>query len=100
METIKTKKEYDSPLDTGIKRYVEILSDSGIETYESCEGGDGHAYPEPTIRFHGDHVEGFKALAIALKNDLPVLSLRRVWDIQELQPVGPTWEMVFFEKSK
>jgi len=91
------KKQYDPPLDKGIERYVEILASAGIETYESCEGGQGHPYPEPTIRFHGGHGEGFRALAIALQNNLPVYELRRTWNIQDLQPVGPTWEIVFFK---
>jgi len=47
-------------LDPGIARYVEVLRLAGVETYESCQGGPdperpdrGHAYPEPTVRFHG-----------------------------------------------
>jgi hypothetical protein len=91
-------KEYDSPLDAGVKYYVEVLAAAGIETYESCEGGPGHAYPEPTIRFHGDHTEGFRALAVALQNGLPVSSLRRIWTVQDLEPVGPTWEIVFYRQ--
>lgn len=87
-------------MDAGIKRYVEILSNAGIETYESCEGGEGHAFTEPTVCFHGDRTEGFKALAIALQHDLPVYSLRRAWSIEYFEPVGPTWEIVFFEKSR
>lgn len=89
-------REYDSPLDAGIQQYVEILVGAGIETYESCEGGPGHAYPEPTVRFHGDHTEGFRALAVALQHGLPVSSLRRTWTVQDLEPVGPTWEIVFY----
>ncbi len=82
-------------LDEGIKKYVGILRANGIETYESCEGGEGHAYPEPTIRFHGNNAEGFRALAVALNHGLPVFALRRVWNLQDLEPVGPTWEIVF-----
>lgn len=70
--------EYSPPLDKGIKRAVEILASGGIETYESCEGGPGHAYLEPTVRFHGQRSEGFKALAIALQNGLNPSSLRRL----------------------
>ena len=91
---MKAQKEYGQ-LDDGIKRYVEILALAGIETYESCEGGANHPYTEPTVRFHGDHTEGFKALAIALQHDLPVSSLRRAWSVEDLEPVGPTWEIVF-----
>ena len=89
------KTEYNSQLDKGIKRYVEILAAAGIETYESCEGGESHPFPEPSVRFHGDNTEGFRALAVALQNDLPVLYLRRLWSIENLEPVGPTWEIVF-----
>jgi len=39
---------------------VRILSEAAIETFESCRGGEGHAYPEPTVRFHGERGEGFK----------------------------------------
>ena len=86
---------YNPSLDAGIARAVEILATAGIETYESCEGGAGHAFPEPTVRFHGDKSEGLKALDIALKNGLPVRSLRRLWTVIDSEPVGPTWEMVF-----
>jgi len=36
-------------LDPGIRKYVEILHAAVIETYESCEGGQGHAYTEPAV---------------------------------------------------
>jgi hypothetical protein len=84
------------PLDEGIKHQVEILSANGIETYESCEGGVGHCFPEPTIRFHGDQAEGFKALAIAAQHGLRVSALRRFWSVIDGEPVGPKWEMTFY----
>jgi len=93
-----TNKEYDPPLDTGIKYAVELLNNAGVETYESCEGGNGHSYTEPTIRFHGDRSEGFKALALALQNNLPVSAIRRVWTVIDNEPTGPTWEIVFWQK--
>ena len=88
--------EYSPPLDTNIKKEVVILNKNGIETFESCEGGVGHAYPERTIRFHGDRSEGFRALAIAMQNNLKVSSLRRIWVIVDGEPEGPWWEMTFF----
>src|SRR5574340_1067204 len=97
---MKNELEYDPPLDPGIMREVEILNQNGIETYESCEGGPGHAYPEPTIRFHGDRAEGFRALAIALQNDLHVRALRRVWSMIDGELSGPTWEIVFIEQNR
>jgi hypothetical protein len=91
--------EYDPPLDAGIEDAVNKLNRAGIETYESCEGGPGHAYPEPTIRFHGERAEGFRALSVALQNNLPVRGLKRVWGILDGEPVGPTWELTFFAKD-
>src|ERR1700678_1197958 len=73
--------EGERPSDPGIAREVRILSENGIETFESCEGGEGHAFPEPTIRFFGGRSEGFRALAIAHQHGLKVSELRRYWDI-------------------
>lgn len=79
----------------GIRQYVEILHNAGIETFESCEGGNGHSFPEPTVRFFGDNSEGYRALAIAIQHALPVNSLRRVWSIINNEPTGPNWELTF-----
>lgn len=38
-------------LDSGISDYVHKLMKHGVETFESCEGGEGHCFPEPTVRF-------------------------------------------------
>ncbi len=78
------------------RKAVEILYKAGIETFESCEGGEGHSYPEPTVRFEGSRSEGFRALAVALQNDLSVSSIRRVWDVNDGEPTGPIWEIVFY----
>ena len=86
---------FSPPLDKGIEKAVRVLVDAGIETYESCEGGEGHCYPEPTVRFHGERPEGFRALGIALQNGLKVAYLRRTWPINDGEPTGPCWEMVF-----
>lgn len=92
--------DYSPPLDNGIEKEVNTLAEYGIETFESCEGGVGHAYPEPTVRFHGDRSEGFKALAIALQNGLKPSKLGRVWDIINEEPIGAYWEMTFFHGKK
>jgi hypothetical protein len=86
---------YSPPLDPGIASAVETLRQAGVETFESCEGGKGHAYHEPTVRFHGHRAEGFRALAVALQAGLKVSDLRRVWPILEGEPTGPWWELTF-----
>src|SRR5688500_15798303 len=72
LRTIEAADDYDPPLDVGIRTAVHALRAAGIETFESCEGGPGHAYLEPTVRFHGDRGEGFRALAVGLQAGLPV----------------------------
>jgi hypothetical protein len=85
-------------IDIGIKRAVDVLQSSGIETFESCEGGAGHAFPEPTVRFHGTAEAGWRALAICICHGLPILALRRVWYFEENEPTGPKWEITFRNK--
>lgn len=86
-------KALSARLDRGIRDAVLTLRAAGIETYESCEGGNGHAFLEPTIRFHGHKSEGFRALAAALQAGLRVSELRRVWPIIDGEPTGPCWEL-------
>ncbi len=85
--------EYDPPLDKGIEPIVRLLAAMGIETFESCEGGKGHAFPEPTVRFHGGHAEGYKAVSYALENGFNVAALRRAWSVEDGELTGPHWEI-------
>ncbi len=86
---------FDPPLDAGIGCEVTALRDAGVETFESCEGGHGHAYPEPTVRFHGARAEGYRAIAVALNAGLSISELRRVWPVIEGDLTGPWWELTF-----
>jgi hypothetical protein len=93
-----TKEELEEKcqgFDIGIREKVKFLLENGVETYESCEGGEGHCFPEPTIRFHGSRAEGFRALAVALQSDLKVAELKRIWIINDGEPTGAWWEMTF-----
>lgn len=88
-----------SRLDPGIRKAVELLQAHDIETYELCEGGAGHAYPEPTVRFHGVPEAGWRALSVCLAHGLPITSLKRVWDILDRnEPTGPYWEITFRDR--
>ncbi|MGO8836259.1 MAG: hypothetical protein ACLQAH_03915 [Limisphaerales bacterium] len=86
-------------LDKGIEREVRILFENGVETTDSCQGGNGHPFPEPTVRFSGGQAEGFRALAVALQHGLKVTELRRIWIVQDGEPVGPQWEMTFHHQN-
>lgn len=83
-------------LDPGIERAVNLLREARVETFESCEGGAGHAFPEPTIRFGmGRPEEGWKA-GTCLAFGLLVTVLRLVWYIElGHHPTGPYWELTF-----
>lgn len=88
-------EQWELPLDRGISYAVKVLRDSGIETFESCVGGEGHAFLEPTVRFHGGPEVGFMAVSFAMKHGLPVADLRRYWEVIDGEPHGPHWEMTF-----
>jgi hypothetical protein len=86
----------DVQFDHAIRHIVETLREEGVETFESCQGGPGHAFAEPTVRFHGGREEGFRALACAIRQGLPVAELRRYWQVVDGEPRGPHWEMTFY----
>lgn len=93
--TVSTTEVFDPPLDKFIADIVHILREYSVETYESCQGGVGHAFLEPTVRFHGDASEGLRALAICLQRQLPVRNLRRVYGVINGEAIGPWWELTF-----
>ena len=94
---VKSGTDFEPPLDAGIEGAVLLLRKHGVETYESCDGSDGHAYPEPTVMFFGSSYEGFRALSVALMYGLPVRELSRAWSISGSEPTGPDWKLVFFD---
>lgn len=89
----------DSVFDPLIAPYVNTLLANGIETFESCEGGEGHAFEVPTIRFHGNSGAGWKALSVALDNGFPVASIGQYWSIEDSRPMGAYWEMVLVKNK-
>ena len=95
----KSEQEMLEALDPGIRRIVQILRENGIETYESCQGGPGHSYPEPVVRFSGEFGHGYMAMAVAIMYQLPIFALRRTWYITHGELIGPNWEMIFILPS-
>ena len=85
-------------IDAGIRQAVKCLQESGIHTFESCEGGPGHSYPEPTVAFHGTPETGWRAFAVCIVHKLPVQSLQRTWEFYEGELHGPYWELVFSKR--
>ncbi len=86
-------------IDPGIALEVRVLWENGIETTESCEGGPGHSFSEPTVRFCGIYADGLRAVAIALTHGLKVRNLRRSWTVDSGELTGPEWEMTFYRMA-
>lgn len=101
METMEPSygatRPHDSCVDLGVSNAVKTLRAAGVETYESCQGGEGHSYGRPTIRFSGTKFCGHLALGIAIKECWPVRSLARIWTFEDEEVAGPVWELSFRE---
>jgi hypothetical protein len=71
---------YDvNKLDEGIKEAVIILNKHGFKTFESCQGGKGHSFPEPTILFEGSEFDLIRAFETCQLYKLCVFEARRVF---------------------
>ena len=84
-------------LDRGIRFAVRVLHAAGFETCQSCQGGKGHAYDEPTIDMvsTGDDAEGFGALAALQSYGLPVNAVAIVWPVRNGLPYERLWRITF-----
>lgn len=89
----------DPNLESGVKNAVITLINNGIITYESCQGGEGHLYKEPTIRFSGDRTEGMKAYHILVSNGFSVVSISRIWVNMDEELTGPNWEIILEKRG-
>lgn len=72
-------------LDPGVRFAVRVLHARGIETGQSCEGGEDHSYDRPTIdlREGGPRPVGFAALAALEDYGLRVRDVSLVWSIDK-----------------
>lgn len=90
----------DLALDEGIALPVRVLMESGAETFESCQGGNGHCFQYPTIRFFGDKTEGYKAFDVLAKKGFRVICLQRVWPIENNEIGAPYWQLELAETGQ
>jgi hypothetical protein len=98
-------------IDKGIRPAVEILLQYGFKTFESCEGGNGHAFDLPTIKFWGDEFDCIRAYELCEQLGLNVFKVMRVfqkdtiYDDATLKALGKNWgephnEIVFIKHSQ
>lgn len=97
-DTARTKVMPDSwyeRLDAGIRFAVRVLHAAGIETGQSCEGGEGHDYDRPTVDLaSGTGTDGFRALAALAAYGLDVLDVAIVWSVVDGLPTDRFWRIV------
>lgn len=84
-------------LDAGIRFAVRVLHAAGFETCQSCQGGKGHAYAEPTVEMiaTGDDSRGFGALDALRGYGLPVSQVAITWPIRNGYPYEKNWTITF-----
>lgn len=93
-------------VDEWIRPAVIILNKHGFKTFESCQGGEGHCYPQPTIRFEGSEFDCIRAYEICELYKLPVYEVKRVFrktsvyrdeKTTAVHLLGEAWETPFNE---
>ena len=85
-----------SHIDPAVREAVKVLREEGVDTFASCQGGEGHAYKVPTIRFEGGREEGFRAYVICTKHGFEVDEIKRTWEVIDGEVSGPFWELTFY----
>src|ERR1035437_4395742 len=84
-------------LDPGIRFAVRVLHAHGIETGQSCQGGEGHAYERPTIDLWegsgSGSGAGFAALHSLGQYGLEVRLISLVWRVERGLPYEHFWRI-------
>jgi len=94
---IKLHEHIIKSLDPGIRDVVILLNHYDFDTFESCEGGNGHSMAEPTIKFWGDEFDCIRAYELCSQYNYRVRSVRRVfiknplYDKEEKLEIGQNW---------
>lgn len=87
-------------IDAKIERFVRILRLNGVNTIQSCQGGEGHPSQHPMVWFLGDQGEGMRAAGIAMNHGYQILYLNRQWQFYDGEIVNPPyWELILKDTS-
>jgi hypothetical protein len=99
------KSEFEL-VDNGIRPAVEILNRHGFKTFESCEGGNDHAFADAVVRFEGNEFDLLRAYEICECYRLCVNECKRVYrkidvykkdNISDEISIGKSWDKPFNE---
>ena len=84
-------------IDPLIRPLVRLLRDNGIETTESCQGGEGHGDGWPWITFRGGEGDGRRAMYLADR----VWMMERCWEVVNGKLAGTSfWRMKLYPLRK
>ena len=98
--------ELPKGIDPLILDTVKTLNSYGFKTFESCQGGEGHCFDKPTVRFEGNELDLIRACEICELEGLSVEDARRVYrktpvykddNTPNARMIGKAWEMPFNE---
>ena len=89
-------EDFYATLDPGIRFAVRVLHAHGIDTCQSCQGGDGHSYDRPTVDLLDEPgAVGFAAVHHLNDYGLPVQDVAKLWRIEHGLPVENFWRITF-----
>lgn len=80
----KSIKKTFEHVDEGIREIVEVLNKHGFDTWESCEGGEGHCCDKPMIRFRGNEFDLIRAFRLCENYGFDLLQANRVYGMTEI----------------
>jgi hypothetical protein len=91
-------------LDAGIAKVVSILNQHGFRTFESCQGGEGHFFLVPTVRFEGNDFDLIRAYELCTLYKINVTEAKRVYkktpiygEVDRGLIIGEGWDSAFNE---
>lgn len=99
-------KNYPDNVDELIEPAVQVLNEHGFKTFESCQGGEGHAFFEPTVRFEGSEFDLIRAFEICVLHGLFPCEVRRCYrkveqyindNTPQCTGIGRAWDKPFNE---
>ena len=97
MKTFMKQEAFYALLDEGIRFPVRVLHAKGIDTGQSCQGGEGHAYDHPTIDLieGASQRDGFAALSALESYGLNVRDLSLLYNITDGLIIENFWRITF-----
>ena len=98
----RTEAEIIAGLDPGIRDAVIALRGRGIETLDSCQGGEGHALIWPMVSFDSGEEDALSAFRFMIERGFPADRLHKAWyHCPDCYPElsGPVWEIIFLHSS-